>query len=94
MKADILIKVRFKTEIEGGRKGAITGSFYGCPLFVDGSGFDCRLFLDSKIELGLTYEVPVKFMNPELVLPKLYPGKIFTLWEGKDVATGTVLKIL
>lgn len=94
-KLDVIINVRFKTADEGGRKTALVGNFYSCPLFVDGEGFDCRVFLgDQKIELGEWYRLPVKFLNRDFVVPKLMPGKPITLWEGKDVANGEVLEVL
>lgn len=94
MKPDAIIEVRFKKTAEGGRKGAVVGNIYGCPLFVDGEGFECRLLLGGQtLQLGETYEVPVKFMNPEIVLSKLAIGKSITLWEGKDVATGKVVRL-
>ncbi len=94
MKPDVIIEVRFKTTAEGGRKTSVVGQVYGCPLFVDGSGFDCRLILEGReLQLGGIYEIPVKFMNPDLVLPKLKRGKLITLWEGKEIATGKILKL-
>ncbi|WP_159289339.1 hypothetical protein [Methylosinus sporium] len=94
-KPDVIINVRFKTADEGGRKTALVGNFYSCPLFVDGEGFDCRVFLgDQKIELGERYLLPVKFLNRDFVVPKLMPGKPITLWEGKDVANGEVSEVL
>ena len=93
MKPDAIIEVRFKKTTEGGRESAIVGDVYGCPLFVEGEGFDCRLLLTGKeLQLGETYEIPVKFMNPDMVLPKLSIGKTITLWEGKDIATGKVVR--
>jgi hypothetical protein len=87
--------VRFKTTDEGGRKTALIGTFYSCPLFVDGEAFDCRLFLGGrKIELGEWYQLPLKFLNRDFVVRKLMPGKAITLWEGTDVAYGQVLEIL
>ncbi|HWR58155.1 MAG TPA: hypothetical protein VN328_04630 [Thermodesulfovibrionales bacterium] len=95
MKADAIIEIRLKTTTEGGRQSAIKGGIYACPLFVDGEGFDCRLLIGSEIlQLGETYQVSVKFLNPDMVLPKLLPGKSITLWEGKEIATGKVLKLL
>ncbi len=96
MKPDALIKVRFKTTIEGGRQDSIVigEEPYGCPLFVEGEAFDCRLLVsDRTLQLGETYELPVKFLNPALALPKLSAGKPVTLWEGKDIATGKVVRI-
>jgi hypothetical protein len=92
MNADAIIEIRFKTTAEGGRQDAIVGTFYGCPLFIDGEAFDCRLSLNGKtLLLGETYKLPVKFLNRDLVLPKLSQGKTVILWEGKEVATGRVL---
>jgi len=45
------------------------------------------------LELGEYYEIPVIFLCPELVLPKLAIGKEVVLWEGKDVATGYVINL-
>ncbi|MCP8463121.1 hypothetical protein NK553_04085 [Pseudomonas sp. ZM23] len=95
MKPDIIISVRFFTPPEGGRNAAVEGQFYACPLFVEGKGFDCRLLLGGRrFELGATYEVPVKFLYRELVLPMLTVGKDVLLWEGRDVAKGEVIKVI
>jgi hypothetical protein len=92
---DAIIKVRLKTAVEGGRQTAIAvgDNPYGCPLFVDGEAFDCRLLLKNQtLELGGTYELPVKFLNPDLALPKLSAGKLISLWEGKEIAIGKVVR--
>lgn len=94
MKPDAVIEVRFKTPSEKGRQGAVVGEVYGCPLFVDGEAFDCRIYLEGKtLDLGKTYEVGVKFLNPQLALPHLSPGKSIYLWEGKEIATGKVVRL-
>lgn len=91
---DAIIRVRFKTATESGRNTAVEGNFYACPLFIDGEAFDCRLFLSGKrLELGEYYEVPVKFLNRDVVLPKLVVGKEIVLWEGKDVAIGNIVAL-
>jgi len=95
MKPDVIINVRFLTPAEGGRNTAVEGQFYACPLFVDSEGLDCRLLLEGRrLELGSTYEVPVKFLYRELALPKLAVGKDVLLWEGRNVAKGRVVKIV
>lgn len=97
MKPDALIKVRFKTTAEGGRQGPIVigEKPYGCPLFVEGEAFDCRLLVNGQtLQLGESYELPVKFLNPDLVVSKLSPGKPVKLWEGKDIATGEVVRLV
>lgn len=95
MKPEILIEVRFRTESEGGRLTPVQGNFYACPLFIDGIGFDCRIYLNNlSLQLGETYTVPVKFLNIESVQSRLVVGTKIVLWEGKDVADGSIVKIL
>ncbi len=92
MESDAIIDVCFKTPEEHGRQTAVTGDYYSCPFIVDGEAFDCHLLLSGHpLELGKTYQVPVKFMNWSLVRARLSEGKSFILWEGKDVATGKVV---
>ncbi len=95
MKPDIIINVRFFVPSEGGRATAVEGQSYACPLFVDNEGFDCRLMLEGqRLELGSTYEVPVKFLYRELALPKMFVGKPVLLWEGRNFAKGHVVEII
>jgi hypothetical protein len=94
VKPEIVVSVRFRTPQENGRLTAISGNHYSCPFVVHDKAFDCRLVLDGRtLELGNRYEVPVKFMNPQLALPLLKVGTQFLLWEGKEVAAGEVVKI-
>jgi hypothetical protein len=98
MQPDALIRVRFKTTAEGGREHGVGGCavpFYAAPLLVDEQAFDCRLLLEDRVlELGETYEVPVKFMSPDLALASLVPGKAIGLWEGREVATGQFVRVM
>lgn len=94
MAPDIYINIRFRETSEGGRKSPVLGDFYACPLIIDGEAYDCRLFIKGLVlQLGHFYEVPVKFLNRDLVISKLVVGKNITLWEGKEVADGRVSKI-
>lgn len=95
MQADAIIEVRFKTTVEGGRSTNISGKFYSCPLFVEGEGFDCRIMLGNKIiQLGETYELPVRFLFRDLAMPRLSIGSSISLWEGKEIATGIVKSVI
>jgi hypothetical protein len=88
------IRVRFLTSGEGGRQTDVTGDVYACPMFIDGEAFDCRIYLNGKtLTLGETYDVPVKFLNRELVLPRLATHKRVKLWEGKCVADAEVIHV-
>ena len=95
MVPDIYIKVKFRTTLEGGRKTPLTGDFYACPIIIDNKAYDCRLLIEGMtLELGRSYEVPVKFLNKDSIVPKLIIGKHIILWEGKEVADGQVTRIL
>ena len=93
---EAIIRVRFLTREEGGRPTSITNDRYGCPIMVDGRGFDCRFVLPdvSHFELGKTYEIPVKFLDPDNALRVLKKATPIRLWEGKTVAVGTLIEIL
>lgn len=94
MKPDIIISVRFLLTSEGGRETPVQGKSYSCPLFIAGEGFDCRLLLDGKsLDLGVVYDVPVKFLYREKALAKVKIGKDIQLWEGRRIAQGQVTKI-
>ena len=89
MKADAYIQVRFKTTEEGGRKSAVRGEYYPCPFAIDGELFECRLLLGGDcLDLGKTYELPVKFFYPAHVMPLLAEGKPFALLEGRESPLG------
>lgn len=96
MQPDAVIEVTFLSCEEGGRTSPIEGDQYGCPLMVNGHGFDCRFVLSeaSRFELGKTYPIRVKFLFPELALAELREGDAIRLWEGKTIARGKVLKLL
>lgn len=89
---DARIVVRFLKPEESGRKADITILNYGCPLMVGGEGFDCRFEAtdESVYHLGNTYDIPVKFLSPELALARLSVGQQITLWEGKTIAEGVI----
>lgn len=97
---DIDIKVRFRTSVEGGRKTslkskiALEDACYACPLLVDKKAYDCRLLIGkNELERGKEYEVSLQFLDKESALPHMSVGKHITLWEGKEVADGQVIRI-
>jgi hypothetical protein len=95
MKPEIILEVSFKTPEEGGRKNPVVGPQYGCPILIDGEYFDCRMLLDTtQLILGKIYRLPVQFLSPHLVLPKLSIGKVVGLWEGKIIGSGKVIQFL
>ena len=45
------------------------------------------------MKLGQSYEVPVKFLNAQVVKPRLFPGKIVSLWERGEIASGEIISV-
>ena len=100
---EALIKVRFLLPKEGGRQNNIkidwpsgqqTG--FGCPMRIDGCLHDFRTIISGSETyiLGETYDLYVKFLCPELALPKLRKGMEIELWAGKTIARGHVMEII
>ncbi len=95
---DAIIEVMFLTTEEGGRKSPVFDADKGRyrPIFEIDGQCHCGCFLGPAgcMEFGKTYEAPVIFLWPELVIPKLFEGKTFTIRESKKVATAKVIRIL
>lgn len=93
---DAIIRVRFLSEMEGGRKTPIMmGDVrYGCPLWAQGMYFDCRFVsADASVLVpGGTYDVAIRFMNPKEALSTITPGADVHLWEGRVIAVGKVIE--
>ena len=94
---EAILRVRFLTKREGGRKLAVATphGFFTCTLFVDDDevGYDTRLLLaELSLELGETYEVPAIFLSPALALSRLQPGAAFRIVDGKTIGRGTVVR--
>ncbi len=96
MKIDALISIRFLTSEEGGRKSSIQADKYGCPIMVDDRGFDCQFVLTHSMcfELGESYKIPVKLLNLDRALEHLKEETKISVWEGKIIGVGEVVKIL
>lgn len=94
MKADILISIYLLKPNEGGRKTDIEGDIFKCPIFVNQTGFDCRLILHGKkMILGTNHTLPAAFLDRDSALSKIKTGTKISLWEGKTIGYGEVLEI-
>jgi hypothetical protein len=97
LKPDITARISLYSTKNGGRAKAIPAARFGCPFVYDGEAFDCRLLLEqthTALAPGDCADVLIKFLNPDLVKPRLTPGAKFKLWEGGDFADGEVLTIV
>ena len=96
VKPDIIASVRFYSTAEGGRTKPTAPDKFGCPFEFEGEKFDCRLLLEKSGALGpgAQASVPIIFLCPELIKPRLKVGSRFTLWEMRTIAEGIVEEIL
>ena len=96
MKPEILAEVSFLPTANGGRQGNTPADRFGCLVEYQGEFFDCRLDLAATgpIAPGSIVTVPIQFLAPHLIVPRLSPGARFTLWDGRTVATGSVVSVL
>jgi hypothetical protein len=85
-KFDAVLRVRFLTRAEGGRKDVVKplSGFYSCQLFGlgDTEGYDARIvFAGFPAQLGETYDLPAQFLTRQLVLDRFPPGTDFLIMD-------------
>ncbi|OGV52840.1 MAG: hypothetical protein A2X49_09360 [Lentisphaerae bacterium GWF2_52_8] len=92
---DIIAEASFIPAEYGGRKDATPSGFFGCPFLFNGKLYDCRLLLDKTglLQPGMTAIVPIKFLNPSIILPFIKTGDVFGLWEIRMIAYGKVISV-
>ena len=92
---DILAEVTLLLTEEGGRAGPTLPDMFGCPLGFQDKFFDMRMDLTEigRLAPGSTAKVPIRFLCPDLVVPRLRVGSEFTLWEGKTLGSGFVIEV-
>jgi hypothetical protein len=96
-------KIYFKKAEDGGRSEAIPLIKFGCPVFFENipalsrHGYDCRLLIGEygrEIFPGdFINEIAMIFLSEDEVVLNINIGARFTLWEGKIIASGEVLRI-
>ena len=77
---------------EGGRREATPSNYLGCIFEYQGENFECRLLLEDVGPLvpGGHAKVPIAFLRPELVKPRLRVGHRFKLREASVIGEGTI----
>lgn len=92
---DIIADVAFAPTSEGGRREPTPRETFSCIMEIDGEFFSCRLLLDEigSISPGEQVTVPIQFLFPDLVRPKLSVGKTFYLNEIGRIASGRIKRI-
>ncbi len=91
---DIFARVHFFAD--GGRKGPTPETELNCFFSIDDKLFDCRLYLHEvgSVAPGQSVEIPIAFLNRDLVLPRLDVGSKFRLRELGYTADGEVLALM
>lgn len=92
-KYDILAKIKFLSEEEGGRKLPLPKDKFGCLANINNEYWDCRLYLNNNFDYKEESIIPIKFLNYQILYPSLFLGQKFTLWDGKTIAYGRIEKL-
>lgn len=96
IKPDITAQIRLYSTSQGGRAGATPSDHLGCIFVYQEENFECRILLHEigAVHTGCDALVPIKFLAPELVKPRLQAGDQFTLREIKTIGEGAVKTVL
>ncbi|MFC5473992.1 hypothetical protein [Paraherbaspirillum soli] len=81
----IIVRLKlYETSKEGGSVPILPPK-YGCIVNIDDEFHDARIYISgtSSIEPGQEISLPMQFLWPDLVMPKVSIGKKFLLTEGQ-----------
>jgi translation elongation factor EF-Tu-like GTPase len=81
----IIVKLNLYKFSEGGRSVPILPPKFACTVNIDNQFHDIRIYIDKQnpIKPGDEVNIPMQFLYPDLVIPKLSKGKKFFLTEGQ-----------
>lgn len=90
-----IVEVAMLTTEDGGRRGPTPPHQFGCIFQVEDDYFDCRIDLSTSGALtpGQTATVPIAFLHPDDVVPRLSVGTRCTLREARVIAHAVVRKV-
>lgn len=91
---DIKAKINLYLAEEGGRSSATLDTHFSFRIEIGGKYFDARAILSNhgKLKPGDVVELPVKFLDPQVVLPQMRIGCKFPIWEMSQVGELEVLE--
>lgn len=93
MRLDARIHLLLLPTLEGGRKDPIpTGIYHGIIMFDKSQGFDFRAYVEDPFSPGTARELDIAFLLPDKVSPLLPVGSSFTVWAGRVIGRGHVLR--
>jgi hypothetical protein len=93
---DSILDLRLRSSEEGGRVTATPADKLACIFELGGENFECVLLLHEigPLDPGASAVVPVAFLAPELVKPRLVQGSRFRLKDYRVIGEGRVQQIL
>lgn len=93
---DIIAIVELYPTEEGGRNSPTPPHQFRCIFVLGDENYDCLLSLGKTGALypGHTYEIPIKFLRPDLIVESLTVGRKFYLRDLRLIAEGEVTAIV
>jgi hypothetical protein len=93
---DIIAELAFYPPEAGGRQSPIHLKLFGCIFVYEDENFDCFVLLaeGQQVSPGDKTVLPIKFLRPQLIKPRLRVGASFKLRELANIAEGAVLQII
>ena len=95
IKSEVIADIKLFSRQEANPKTfPLCPPLYECPLYYNEQYYDCQLILDAfedPIELGASFEAPIKFLWPQAIVPRLKYGDTFCLWENGVIGAGKII---
>jgi hypothetical protein len=95
-KPDIIVDILLLPADAGGRQGPILcGNWHSCQVRFEDELFDCRIDMTESCSIypGANGCAPIKFLRPDLILPRLSIGSEFDLCEGKPIGHAVIMNL-
>jgi hypothetical protein len=91
---NILAEITLYPATQGGRKSTILQGEYRGVLGIGADHFSVRFAVESSngFPAGETKIVGIQFLFPETAITSFSVGSTFTIWEGRDIGRGHVIK--
>ncbi|MDF4005048.1 hypothetical protein P3W33_16730 [Luteibacter sp. PPL552] len=92
MRRDADVRIALLPSSEGGPKEPIpVGVYRGLMMFERERGYDFRADILEPFCPGETRELPIAFLSPEEVAPRLVSATRFVVWNGRTIGEGEIL---
>ena len=94
---EVTARIRLFSKQEANPKTfPLSPALYECPLYYNEQYYDCQVVLDRfahQIEMGTSFEAPIKFQWPPGIVARLKTGDSFCLWEDGIIGEGKITAV-